>query len=1309
MATSARTDSAIDRLISLRDAPQESTAIRQIETFAPTGATIYVDPSSGERRSEFEPEDGILTRLRDFRDTLLNQTLANNPLQEAAAPAIRKLGALAESITVGEDRTALDIIENIGKGAVIGSIVIPDDAAVDPENPMPAVQIGAALIGAGAEGAIGELQLLRGINAVAKARQGTNLGRSAETALRLFGQGEDLSTLQRIFGGALGGAVTEVGLQTLALQDPEDIVFNAGLVGLGGAILGGSITGVAQGTRAARATPRAARAFAEEFARKTPVQRAEAQAGFDVALRTPPDEAGIGALTENIQRVERAIEDAASVRATTTKPAVTETQALRLMDDDLESLFDVDTSVSFRERLRSGFDAATEAWRKSFVFEAEMQRFRSMTGLADLNLGDDFRTLRVAFDRAPRLAIKEIRNVTAPLMDLKGKDFTNAYRQFERLVFLRDFAETAERGLPLPLGVSLETVTRELKLLENFSVKAAKEAADNHLTFVRGIREELIRRGKLDAGSGYDHYVPHVIIEDLAQTDARLLGDVDPDALNFFTGRLTKDGALQTPSRPQTRKREGSTRRILTDYADIMYRAYRRFHVDNAIDDFLGDINTNFGLVTRELSEAERNALSRVGRFKRGNEEFVRWHPGGPRYYPASSVDEEVFNVVRERIREGAGVDVDDLPDLREILAVGKRPEYILPAPIADRLSQFYAPSPFRGTLLTPFQRATSWWKRNTIWWGLSRFFMFQIVGDAMNLMRSNPAAFAHIGKAISNIFDAYGTPKMSTTQALATLAGGVGGLTIDEAVQSGDSTASSILAGAGLGYLLGTRRVAGTRRIFSELYDEADRLGAINSGFVFQEEELARRILGGRASHLPTRTERPWLRGLDTVTTLLSGKTHGDPYAFARVPAEMIETIQTERENVLRFASYIQQVEKGIDPLIASKNARESLVDYGKFTDFENKFIRGFLLPFYSFYRHNIPNWLRASVGREGVGKGATVGMAAVTGIAAFDLIAQAWNETFFPEIERSLDDFRRERFHIILGNPSTREPYTDVDGRPMVVGWEMPYEQALEFMGLARPGMVYSELFGVGSERETVDFTERARRKAEDLATLAPIRKFTMDLLTPIVKEPVQVAINRDLFIDAPIVPERYVGTEEGKRRMLRHVGRTFFRQMREIQRTTSDISGKRFDPLTSAFGLGLPVERVNLDRELVGFLHERMSETQEETVRIQADWKKAIDDIIYSRENFRALPQDEPQAVMDAIMVNSDDPADAEAAWRYYMNRGANSSLERQWGSMSNVERARFFNSLPDWAQTALVFFMNGGEQIDVFADDSRTPIG
>ncbi len=1240
-------------------------------------------------------------RKQAARRTSLVAALGNNPLQQVAAPLLAKVGSMLGSKNV-------NILANIGKGAAFGSVFIPDDAAIDPEDPVPALQITGILLGAGAEGALADMAMLQGLEAIrtaATARNALRTAASAEKALRLFGQGEDVSKLRQIVGGAALAGTTEATMRTAVGQGPADVLTNAGLVAVGGAALGGAMVGL--GIAARRATAKARSLVSVADTPGTATAKAAEDLLADATNRPAAriEETGVGSRTAHITKMDEDASAIALIKRAEEAPPQHANPDPVLDEPLLESMFDQSGASTLITRIRSGVNDLVDKFRTSFIYEANVSHFPSLwPDLPNTTFADNLRVLSHSMGRASRVAEKNVKSVVAPILNsFTGDQFGRMWQVFERVVVLRDLLETANRGIPLPFGMGREAIERNLRRLELASPAPVLEAAENHRLIVNKMRQELIRRGKLEAGEGYEYYFPHQVLEDLAEEDALLTGTTWTRG-RYPTSSAIERGKLREPSRPYTKKRGGSERPIATDYLDVMMRATRRFEADNAVDDFITETGEKLGLRRAGLNPDELAQVRTRGQFKRGDQVFKIFHPRGPAYYRTNSVDDEAYGVMREMLQDAAHVDIEDVPELRQILAVGKHRELILPAEIADRFEQFYQPDPLRKTVAGPLLRATTWWKGNTIFFGLAKFFNMQVIGDSINMLRSNPAVFMQarngrldspLLKAINATFQKYGTPIISPEQALTSLTTGAGGYLVADAANKDDPgiglKVGSLLLGAGLGYAASTYRMRGSGTIMSDIWDKADEMGAINSGFVYSEEDLARRLAGGHASFIPSATKPVWERSLDTISTLLQGRVTGDPWPWSRIPAEVIQTVQVERENLLRLANYIQQTEQGIDPRLAAKASREIPVDYGKFTDFENRYVRGFLLPFYAFYRHNIPNWVKAAVGKD-VGGKAKVGMVAVGAIAAGDMAAQAWNDTFFGDVERMLPDYQRRGFHIIMGNPITRQPYTDKNGKPMVLGWEMPYEQALEFFGLARPGYVMSELFGVGADRDTGSLVDRAKRMGGDVVKLRGAQQLAVDLLNPLIKEPLQIKLNWDAYMNAPMVPNRYFGTQEAKSSLRNHLLETFFRQYRETRRTASDISGQRFDPLTSAFGLGLPIRRVNEDRVMQGFLHEKMDQAEIDAKAFKAQWMKPIDDVIYARKDFAYPEEGEIQAVQDVINNLMLAPPQAETAFRYYMERGGKGDLARRWQNMSNDARARLLNNLPPWAGTLFVTYLN-----------------
>lgn len=1253
------------------------------------------------------------------------------------------------------EHTLKTAYDNITTGLALGSVVIPDDFSVGTQDiandPMPALRTASMFAGAAAEGFLGDIGILRLLGltkATAAARGFGRLERSADAALDLFGQGQDASVFRQILGGAALGGVSEATMQAIALKDPITILSNAGLVTLGGATLGGAVASTGAARRALLPAPRPLEPLATGFAQRAAPEIQTAQAAGEpveqiaarVAGRTGENQAEFVAaigratdadagLTPNLAYVQR-LEDAARARAAGRRLGEEGVVGLRdnkvsesvakLNDARMEGMFDQSSAEGFLAKIGRGWSKTVQGFKDSFDYETRLKRFPALSGVAGVTLADDFRVLAHGTNRVARIAEKELNGIIGPILSFKGRDTGTAFESFRRIVVLRDLAESGERGLILPEGYTLEGIKTELSRLENSANPEIMQAAENHRQVVGEMRNQLIARGRLKVDDGFQNYFPHRVIEDLSAEQARILGR--PNDVIYPTSAVLTTGALREPRRPYTMRREGSRKAISTDYLGAMERAITRFHLDNLTEDFLLEIGRSpLNLQRADLAPEELRSLATRRSFVRGTETFKRFLPRGPAFYRTEAVTSKFWDDLEAFLADG-GTSLDEfapnVEGLKEIVAVGRPKEYILPADLADRLEQFYAPDPLAAQgagISNAARKATAWWKRNTIHWGLNRFFMFQVAGDSINLLRSNPAAFLQVrnGKlespvvqAINEQFKQFGTPVMSKEQMFGSLVGGAAFGAVGEAL-NGDTDQplsrkiATILTGAGLGYISGTYRKRGTLPIHSSMYELADDLGVINTGLTAGSEDLARRVLGAGANYRLGEGTPAARRAFDTITTLAFGKPFGNPWSVADVPARIVGVIQRERENTLRFANYIQRISQGTPNEVAAKAAREDLVDYGKFTEFEDKVLRGFWLPFYAFTRHNIPNWLKTPATK--------VGAAAVGGLAAIDIAAQVWNEQFFPEIERGLRGVRKENFHVIVGDPNTGEAYTNEAGDPMVVGWEMPYEQALEVLGVARPGMVYSAMFGLGGEDQEVSLLDRARRTSRAaLRMKAGPGKLALELLGPFIKEPIQVYFNHDFFWDAPIVPERYFETGDAKAAMLRHVAETAFRQLREFQVLGGTIQDRRFNPINSPIGLGLPINYVDMDRQVQGFLFEEMDAASQTVQRADNRWRQKIDDIIYERPMFSDVAEGEHIEVWEEInALPNMSTYDISQAWNYYMDRGGKGTIMRRYQSLTIEERYQLSQQMDPWAASMLMLYLNGGAVDDYIAPSAGGP--
>ncbi len=1011
-------------------------------------------------------------------------------------------------------------------------------------------------------------------------------------------------------------------------------------------------------------------------------------------------------------------------------------------------------------KMRSWLSEKRAAFRERFVYEANMQKWPSTVRLPDgsqiegLNFADDIQEMNRQIRRADELAKRDMQAVAGVLQRVPKAEQGKALDDFNRIVALRDFRETAERGLQLPGlpgdGLTLDEVRYLLAEAESGASPHVLEAVAVHRKLTNRIRQELIERGKLDVGQGYDSYFPHQVIQDMAEVE-HLEATGEPLAVAHPTVSYMRRGKLQEPARGYTRERGGSTKPIQGDYWQVMHLGLRRFYRDNAADDFLAAVERTHAIPEAKIREAitERvgtdtadhliNTLYEHGSITLpgpGYERLGVFRPKPTTFFKTNAIDDATRAMIEQGIRDG-NVPAEAASKIREVLAVGGAKQLILPYEIAERLNNFFAPAVPAGLVRT----ATTLWKRSATFWGLAGFNVLNALGDFANTVRSFPGAVVTVshGKlnsdvvtAVRAIFAHYRTPIASPQQILSGVVGGLGGY-----FGAGDSEDSAVerlgyaLTAAGFGYLLGTTGfklggkqllpsevgMAKARPMLEALYDEADRLGAVNNGFVFSAEEMGRQVLGemGRQSFGKHRTGA--LRAWDTLKTILAGKPIGDPFNVVGVVSafEHAETLMAERENILRLASYMHLRREGVPEMLAVKRANAALVDYNRFTEFENKELRGALLPFYAFYKANTVNWAKALLGHDVGGKG-KIAAAALFGIFAFDAVSQAWNEQFFSAVERTLPEWQRSQFHLVMGNPQTGEPVRDKNGRAVVVGFQMPYESALEFLGLARPGVVYSQILGMGIPKDESLFGRWRRMEDwDDLVSVnsplvAPIKgmwdRFAA-LLTPAIKVPIELGSNIRTFNNSPIVPERYVDTPIERQRWLQYLTDSALRQVREVRKTAQQVKQGRFNPINSVFGAGLPVQFVDPAREAQGRLMEMMDAAEQKQKDARAELLKQIDDLFYARKDFTKPEPGEVEKLQEvifgqrkdgAVLVKpwSNNPKEQQAALNYYVSKTAKATVARRWAGMTWQERANFIQQMnrEPGALETFFYFLNGG---------------
>src|SRR5690606_26477521 len=76
---------------------------------------------------------------------------------------------------------------------------------------------------------------------------------------------------------------------------------------------------------------------------------------------------------------------------------------------------------------------------------------------------------------------------------------------------------------------------------------------------------------------------------------------------------LPTSTALASPSRRYVKERQGTGRAIAGDYVDVMNNALKKFYRDNAVDDFLGELERTHAIPLSSLPDDIKRTLHSFG------------------------------------------------------------------------------------------------------------------------------------------------------------------------------------------------------------------------------------------------------------------------------------------------------------------------------------------------------------------------------------------------------------------------------------------------------------------------------------------------------------------------------------------------------------------------------------------------------------------------------------------------------------------------------------------------------------------------
>ena len=725
---------------------------------------------------------------------------------------------------------------------------------------------------------------------------------------------------------------------------------------------------------------------------------------------------------------------------------------------------------------------------------------------------DEFRLFQTARHDAFAKAGEDVTGVVGAMKDL------NEYKVFTDLVLLRDYQARLSDPERFPFGVphalTLEEVERKIRDLEATAPREVIEALDANVALMDAEATDLEDRELMDPQRRISGYFPHFVLEK------------QRGPANVGTGQR-----LQAPRRGFLRRAVGSEMEIETDYITAMFRHRSEVRFANAVDDFaekLLDRHDRRG----SLPEEARKALVPGQRFTIDGQEYkaTQYKPGRG-IFGAQTVPERL---IEQALANAETVIEIPVEELRSVGALGRyRRIYVVPTPIADRFEKF---APAReGDMMKLLNRATSAWKAVTIgFWGTAGNIM-NISGDLMNLART-PGALLMLPKAAKEVL---------------------------------------------------RFRVTGEASDLVRLMQEHD---ALDSGYVASEVYF--RVRAPEIRQFLTRAERLRQTAKDAVVGAMLGGLHGYALSGGRPLAGVagaalgayaggpffLRTIPEVREAIPRMAMGIYQLrrlERG-RPLRpggtvlpgelagtvrgAMKIAREFTVDYMKFTPEENRLVRGFLLPFYSWMRQNTPNWLRFLLGAGGF---------TALGMIGTRLLLEYWNNAD-PErriVERSLPAYRRGDAHLVTG-------WHDQDGKMIVL--YLAGDPMADALGMVGQKGTINRVSDLLTKRVSLS---KAAHDALSAVVWEPLDR-VVNLINPGLKIGIELKTNRSALTGQEIVPRELEGTTAARERRIRYALESAVRPIREA-RMLNERPGEEIDPLTHRYGLGLPFERADVGK--------------------------------------------------------------------------------------------------------------------------------
>ena len=596
-------------------------------------------------------------------------------------------------------------------------------------------------------------------------------------------------------------------------------------------------------------------------------------------------------------------------------------------DKDVEDFFDRTYKLPRTEKISSFLARLKEGLRERFIFASRLPNTPEAALARDM-----IRTMPEEIRDAGLRAIDDVEKVvtgdgTVKALDNAGLDL------LRRKVFMGDLLEEAKIDRSMAGNFSLEQLEAENKRLDDLIAKvpSVAKAYQSRTALWDGVSRDLQRRGLLSEEEVKNKaYVRHFVL-----------------AYSEYTRRpiTVHRKKLAEPRRTYLKQRMGSRRDISTHLLAVELTALSDIYRDNAIEDLANAIGEKYD--KRAEYKTKADAVKKASpespatpESLAAEDDYAEWHYKRPNlvYMAHTIAESQMAALIENGAEDMAGVLSIPKDKIREALVIGgKRKGMLIPGWLADQLNDLPVNKRSNYVVRSFTRPAVQFLKRWLLRVNTLRYNWRNTIGDAERLNAAGQ------------------------TSAI---------LKIPQAV-----------------ILLITKE--------GPLYEAARRHGVVESSLWNEmgDPALSRRFAQFRNFGKQKSFKSAVAATFKAPLTLLSraGQVEQNLTQFREDILRMAVFLKTvddiqEGKPLRHWAGRVADIEEiaKTDPMrAAAKHSRETLIDYGAFTPFENDVLRNGLIPFYSFMKKNLTFWPRSFMNAAKEGEGETVVGAAARAIA--------------------------------------------------------------------------------------------------------------------------------------------------------------------------------------------------------------------------------------------------------------------------------------------------------------------------------------